>query len=83
MNDVEVMNKDEESAIEIIHQAQALLAAYCVPDSGISEHQIVNDMLGLFDGPRTRRFNHTIAAEEREADNLACEADRKYSEGQR
>ena len=41
-------------AREVITDAQDLLATYIVPDSGISEHEVVNQLLGLLDGPKTR-----------------------------
>jgi hypothetical protein len=74
---------DQASAVEIIHEAQDLIAAYIIPDSGISDFAVVNQLLELFDGPETRRFSRTVTAEERKANELACEADRQYSEGKR
>jgi len=72
--------KSEASAVEIIRD---LIAAYIIPDSGISDFAVVNQLLELFDGPKTRRFSRTVTAEERKANELACEADRQYSEGKR
>lgn len=50
-------NLDEalDAALALIRSAQDFLAKYIVPDSGISEHDCVNEMLGIFDGPEWRR----------------------------
>jgi len=34
---------------EAVKRAQAVLADYIVPDSGITDTQVVNEMLGIFD----------------------------------
>ena len=39
---------------KVVTDAQDILARYIVPDSGISEHECVNQLLGLLDGPQTR-----------------------------
>ena len=39
----------------IILEAQEILAAYIVPDSGVSDHEVINQLLGLLDGARCRR----------------------------
>ena len=39
----------------LIRNAQKTLSNYLPPDSGISEHECVNQMLGLFDGPECRK----------------------------
>jgi hypothetical protein len=38
----------------IIRKAQGILARYIVPDSGISDHDVIGELLGLLDGPETR-----------------------------
>ena len=47
---------DEQGALlrKVITDAQDILARYIVPDSGITEHECVNQLLGLLDGPQTR-----------------------------
>jgi len=38
----------------LIEKAVDALVNYIVPDSGITEHDVVNTMLGIFDGPEYR-----------------------------
>lgn len=38
----------------LIVKAQEILATYIVPDSGISDHDCINSLLGLLDGPEQR-----------------------------
>lgn len=44
----------ESKVVAIIKKAQEILAAYIVPDSGISDHECINQLLGLLDGPECR-----------------------------
>jgi hypothetical protein len=39
---------------KVVTDAQAILAEYIVPDSGISDHECINRLLGLLDGPQSR-----------------------------
>lgn len=39
---------------KVVTDAQAILAEYIVPDSGISDHECINRLLGLLDGQQTR-----------------------------
>jgi len=39
----------------IILEAQGILSSYIVPDSGVSDHEVINQLLGLLDGARCRR----------------------------
>lgn len=45
---------ERDAARKIITKAQDILATYIVPDSGISELQAINELLGLLDGPEAR-----------------------------
>ena len=50
----------------VITDCQNLLAAWIVPDSKISNHQVLNDLLGILDGSQTRdamRAQETEAAQ--------------------
>ena len=47
---------------KVITDAQDILARYIVPDSGISEHECVNQLLGLLDGPQTREALSAVSA---------------------
>lgn len=38
----------------LIREAQSILARYIVPDSGISDSDVVSQLLGLLDGPLQR-----------------------------
>ena len=38
----------------LIISAQDRIRDYIVPDSGISEHELVNNLIGIFDGPDQR-----------------------------
>lgn len=70
----------------LVESACEILAEYLPPDSGITEHEVVNQLLGVFDGPEYRAAFpkiRTITTEEQKADELAREADRQYSEGKR
>jgi hypothetical protein len=40
--------------LALVNKATDILATYIVPDSGITEHEAVNQLLGLFDGPECR-----------------------------
>lgn len=44
----------ENKLAKVITDAQDILATYIVPDSGISDHECINRLLGLLDGPQTR-----------------------------
>jgi hypothetical protein len=39
---------------KVVTDAQAILAEYIVPDSGISDHECINRLLALLDGPQSR-----------------------------
>ncbi len=43
-----------EMSDSLIVQAQAILAEYIVPDSGISDSDVIGRLLGLLDGPEQR-----------------------------
>lgn len=43
-----------EKITKVITDAQDILARYIVPDSGISDHECINQLLGLLDGSQTR-----------------------------
>ena len=51
-----------EKMRKVITDAQAILATYIVPDSDITEHECVNQLLGLLDGPQTREALSTVSA---------------------
>ncbi len=38
----------------LVRDTQGALATYIVPDSGISDHEVIGQILGLLDGPRWR-----------------------------
>lgn len=48
------LGKGVDNKTEVIKKAQAILAEYIVPDSGISDHECINRLLGLLDGPEAR-----------------------------
>jgi hypothetical protein len=54
----ETQRKEFEAEIaklrEVITDAQGILARYIIPDSGITDFQCVNDLLGLLDGAKCR-----------------------------
>lgn len=44
----------DEQLVKVITDAQDILATYIVPDSGISDHECINRLLGLLDGSQVR-----------------------------
>ncbi len=54
---IQLKARDEElkALKDLIRKAQRILTIYLPPDSGISEHECVNQMLGLLDGPECRK----------------------------
>lgn len=46
----------------IIARAQTILADWIVPDSKISDHEALNALLGLLDGPEQREACHLMIA---------------------
>ena len=42
-------------AAKVITDCQDLLAAWIVPDSGITDQTVLNDLLGILDGPQARK----------------------------
>ncbi len=43
-----------ETSDALIVKAQSILAEYIVPDSGISDSEVIGSLLGLLDGPEQR-----------------------------
>jgi hypothetical protein len=50
------------SAEEIIVQAQEILAAYRVPNSGVSDGDCINRLLEVLDGPEAIEIYETVSA---------------------
>lgn len=48
------LQRREQAVRQLVLDCQSDLAAYVVPDSGISEHDVVNTLLGRLDGPQSR-----------------------------
>ena len=65
-----------EKLRKVITDAQDILARYIVPDSGITEHECVNQLLGLLDGPQAREALAVVSAIE--PSKLRGEERRKY-----
>jgi hypothetical protein len=52
-----------DSSDALIRKAQEILAVYIVPDAGITDHDVVSQLLGLLDGPEQREVkSKTIQA---------------------
>lgn len=50
------------SAEEIIVQAQEILAAYMVPNSGVSDRDCLNRLLDVLDGPEAIEIYENVCA---------------------
>ena len=53
-DDLPRTRQQRDAARQVITDAQAILARYLPPESGISEHEVVNQLLELLDGPHAR-----------------------------
>jgi len=51
----EPKQKPVAMAAKVITDCQDLLAAWIVPDSGITDQTVLNDLLGILDGPQARK----------------------------
>ena len=62
-----------EKLRKVITDAQDILARYIVPDSGITEHECVNQLLGLLDGPQAREALAVVSANSLTEGDLATQ----------
>ena len=62
-----------DALTKLVTDAQDILATYIVPDSGISDQECINRLLGLLDGPQSRAALAAPLSESGERDGFTLE----------
>ncbi len=68
--------KAVKDADALIERAISILATYIVPDSGISDHEVICSLLECFDGPQQRDVqaaNHVAISKAQSASNMEAQ----------
>ena len=68
------------AAQTVVHDAQKILARYIVPDSRLSEHDAINELLGLLDGPRGLAATEQVRNRTKQSDQTPPDSDQTPSD---